>query len=108
MIDQCELGGMKFMEILLTDKASDWFQAEMFLKKGDFVRFFVRYGGASTIQEGYSLGVNKEEPLEVGVKHVQEGIIYFIEDRDTWYFDGYNLQVDYDELTDGPVYTYKK
>ena len=49
-------------------------------------------------REGYSLGVNKEEPLEVGVKHVQEGIIYFIEDRDTWYFDGYNLHVDYDEL----------
>ena len=51
-----ELGGMKFMEILLTDKASDWFQAEMFLQKGDFVRFFVRYGGASTIQRRILFG----------------------------------------------------
>ncbi|CAM4011308.1 HesB/YadR/YfhF family protein [Lederbergia lenta] len=95
------------MNITLTDKALEWFKDEMLLKKGDFVRFYVRYGGSSPIQEGFSLGVNKEEPMEVGVSHEQDGVIYFVEERDTWYFDKYDLFVDYDEKTDGPSYEYK-
>ncbi|MEK3886485.1 HesB/YadR/YfhF family protein [Bacillus sp. FSL K6-3431] len=95
------------MNIALTTRASAWFQDEMFLNEGDFVRFYVRYGGSSPIHEGFSLGVNKEEPMDIGVEHRQDGIIYYVEERDIWYFDKYDLLVDYDEITDGPIYEYK-
>lgn len=95
------------MNIEISNDAAAWFQEEMLLNEGDFVRFYVRYGGSSPIQEAFSLGVNKEEPLEIGVKHVKDGIIYFIEERDQWYFKEYDLFVDYDEKADGPKYEYK-
>lgn len=96
------------MQIHLTDKAAEWFHNEMFLEKGDYVRFYVRYGGSSPIQHGFSLGVNKETPIDVGVLHERNGIKYFIETRDTWYFDGHDLYVDYNEKLDEPSYEYKK
>ncbi|MCR2822890.1 HesB/YadR/YfhF family protein [Lederbergia panacisoli] len=96
------------MEIHLTDKAAEWFHDEMYLTKGDYVRFYVRYGGSSPIQQGFSLGVNKEEPIDVGILYERDGINYFIENRDTWYFDGHDLYVDYNQKLDEPLYEYKK
>ncbi|MBS4194113.1 HesB/YadR/YfhF family protein [Lederbergia citri] len=96
------------MQIHLTGQAAEWFHNEMFLKKGDYVRFYVRYGGSSPIQQGFSLGVNKEEPIDAGVLEEKDGINYFIESRDAWYFDGHDLYVDYNEKLDEPLYEYKK
>ncbi|KRG09700.1 HesB/YadR/YfhF family protein [Lederbergia galactosidilytica] len=95
------------MEIKLTDKAAEWFESEMFLHTGDYVRFYVRYGGSSPIQQGFSLGVNKEEPMDPGIEMEKNGITYFIEMRDIWYFDNYDLIVDYDEKQDEPIYNYQ-
>lgn len=96
------------MEIKLTDRAAEWFESELFLHTGDFVRFYVRYGGSSPIQQGFSLGVNKEEPMDPGIEMNKNGITYFIETRDIWYFDEYDLHVDYDEKQDEPIYEYKQ
>lgn len=95
------------MEIKLTDRAAEWFESEMSLHSGDFVRFYVRYGGSSPIQQGFSLGVNKEEPMDPGIEMEKNGITYFVETRDVWYFDQYDLVVDYDEKQDEPIYDYK-
>ncbi|MBO0993007.1 HesB/YadR/YfhF family protein [Bacillus sp. SD088] len=95
------------MEIKLTDRAAKWFESEMSLHSGDFVRFYVRYGGSSPIQQGFSLGVNKEEPMDPGIEMIKNGITYFVETRDVWYFDQYDLVVDYDEKQDEPIYDYK-
>lgn len=96
------------MHIKISDHAIDWFKDELSLRNGDTVRFFVRYGGSSPIQEGFSLGLNKEEPMDPGVILNKDGVTFFIEERDIWYFKDYNLIVDFDEDTDGPVYSYKK
>ncbi|HEY4553030.1 MAG TPA: HesB/YadR/YfhF family protein [Bacillaceae bacterium] len=96
------------MNIHFTDEALQWFQKEMDLQKGDSIRFYVRYGGSSPIQEGFSLGLNKEAPMETGAEKEQEGILFFVEERDLWYFDGYDLHVGYDEKRDEPVYDYHK
>lgn len=95
------------MEIKITDKAVQWFKQEMELIEGDYIRFFVRYGGSSPLHEGFSLGMNKEEPMDPAVIVNKDGCRYFIEERDIWYFNGHNLLVDYDEKTDGPIYRYE-
>lgn len=95
------------MNIHFTDTALQWFKEEMHLTTGDFVRFYVRYGGASPIQEGFSLGFNKEEPIEVGIKEIHDGVVFYVEEKDLWYFKNYDLYVDYDQRADGPVYEYK-
>ncbi|WP_144462341.1 HesB/YadR/YfhF family protein [Siminovitchia fortis] len=96
------------MQIKISDHAMEWFKDEMFLEKGDNVRFFVRYGGSSPLQEGFSLGMNKEEPMDPGVEYNKDGITFFIEERDLWYFKDHDLIVNVDENSDGPTYSYEK
>ncbi|OCA91977.1 HesB/YadR/YfhF family protein [Pseudobacillus wudalianchiensis] len=96
------------MNIQVGEKARAWFKNEMDVNQGDYVRFFVRYGGSSPLHEGFSLGVSKDEPMEIGVKSELDGVVYFIEQKDLWYFDGHDLRVNYNEKLDEPEYEYVK
>jgi uncharacterized protein YneR len=92
------------MEIMIKPKALEWYKEELDLHEGDFVRFFARYGGCSTVQKGFSLGINKEAPLHPVAQTTIDGVTFFIEDNDIWYFDGHNLIVDFNEQADEPVF----
>ncbi|PEJ56739.1 hypothetical protein CN692_16010 [Bacillus sp. AFS002410] len=85
------------MKITITDDAIKWFQDEMNVKEGDTVRFFARYGGNSTIHKGYSLGVTKEQPVNIGESITINNVVYFINETDLWYFKDYNLNVIIDD-----------
>ncbi|WJY28330.1 MULTISPECIES: HesB/YadR/YfhF family protein [Sporosarcina] len=85
------------MEIRITQKAADWFKEEMDAERGEAVRFFARYGGSSPLHEGFSLGVTKEQPDEAAVEAETDGIRFYIESRDVWYFDSHDLHVDVDD-----------
>ena len=82
------------MKITVTEKAMAWFKEEMDAKPGDHIRFFARYGGCSTVQSGFSLGVSREMPNHIGAKHEQAGITFYIEENDLWYFEENDLIVD--------------
>ncbi|MCZ0755722.1 HesB/YadR/YfhF family protein [Anoxybacillus sp. J5B_2022] len=92
------------MEIVIKPKAFEWYKEELNLRQGDFVRFFPRYGGCSTVQTGFSLGIDKEAPFDPKAETTIGGVTFFIEDRDVWYLDGNNLVVDFNEQTDEPVF----
>jgi uncharacterized protein YneR len=96
------------MNIRMNEDAAKWYMNEMFLKKGDFVRFFVRYGGCSTVQSGFSLGVEKENPVNAGVSTVIEDVTYYIEEKDLWYFDGHDLEVNFNSQFNEPEFSYQK
>jgi uncharacterized protein YneR len=96
------------MNIRMNEDAAKWYMNEMFLKKGDFVRFFVRYGGCSTVQSGFSLGVEKENPVDAGVSTVIEDVTYYIEEKDIWYFDGHDLEVNFNAQFNEPEFSYQK
>lgn len=96
------------MKIILSDEALQWFKDEMEVEKGDFVNFFARYGGSSPLHEAFSLGVTKVEPDEPTVQVEKDGVLYFIERKDEWFFDGHDLIVNIDEELQEPSYSYKK
>ena len=73
------------MEIKLSKEALHWFRQEMEVESGDYIRFYARYGGSSPFHEGFSLGMNREQPHEVGVETVIEDIHFYIEKSDEWY-----------------------
>ena len=81
------------MKIVLSDEALDWFKEEMAVVSGNSIQFFARYGGASPLHEGFSLGVRMEEPDEPAVVTEVEGVRYYIERRDEWYFVDHDLHV---------------
>ncbi|SDB82512.1 Uncharacterized protein YneR [Pelagirhabdus alkalitolerans] len=89
------------MEITFTQPAIKWFKNEMDLEEGDYLRFFVRYGGHSSIQPGFSLGISmQDEPYEPLAKREIDGIIFFIEKKDQWYFKNNRLHVKYSRKRD--------
>ncbi|MGG3797531.1 HesB/YadR/YfhF family protein [Metabacillus fastidiosus] len=94
------------MNLEVHRKAADWYINELQLNKGDFVKFFVRYGGCSNIQKGFSLGVMKQAPEEIGTSDEAEGVTFYIEGRDLWYFDQYDLAVYLDEKNNEPLFDY--
>lgn len=83
------------MNMKVTKGALDWYKEELDLETGDHVRFFVRYGGCSNVQKGFSLGILKDLPMNIGISTEVEGITFFIEESDLWYFDNHDLSVTY-------------
>jgi uncharacterized protein YneR len=96
------------LKIVINDQAANWYKEEMGLNTGDYVRFFARYGGHSTVQQGFSLGISNEEPLDAGISTTKDGITYYIEQKDLWYFDNHHLYVEFNEKAKEPEFKYEK
>ncbi|MDV6377079.1 HesB/YadR/YfhF family protein [Sporosarcina sp. GW1-11] len=82
------------MNIKVSEKAIHWFQDEMETASGDYVKFFARYGGSSPLHEGFSIGITKEIPDEIAAETVIDGVHFYVEARDLWFFDAHDLHVD--------------
>lgn len=92
------------MQITVTHEAINWFQRELGVQSGDAIRLFVKYGGASTIHPGFSLGLSVEPPAAVGVSSNTDGILVFIREDDLWYLNNQDLTVEWDPAEDEPRY----
>ena len=96
------------MNIQVTEEALRWFKEEMEATSGDTIRFYARYGGSSPFHEGFSLGMNREVPHDIGVKEIIEEICFYIEQADLWFFNDHSLLVDVNRETDELKYNYLK
>lgn len=47
-----------------------------------------------------------DQPEDALVKEEINGVLYFIEKNDEWFFSGYDLQVDFNAEKDEPIYTF--
>lgn len=95
------------MNIVITDQALKWFFDEMEVQSGDCIRFYARYGGSNPFHEGFSLGMSKDDPLNPSIVLEREGITFYIEEDDVWFFDEHNLIVDFDNKQDELSYKYQ-
>lgn len=97
------------MKLTISDDASKWFAEELGLQKGDGLKFFGKGYGTSTIQPGFSLGMlvdnNPDRPVAETEK---DGIKYYVNYGDAWYFFGYDLEVTLNYETNEPQYNYIK
>lgn len=96
------------MNIVLTAAALNWFKEEMEVERGDYIRFYARYGGSSPFHEGFSLGMNRELPHEIGVETIVENLHFYIEKTDEWFFNQHDLHVSVDDTAEELQYTYKQ
>jgi len=94
------------VNIKVTKEALRWFKEEMEVTSGDSIRFYARYGGSSPFHQGFSLGMNRETPHDVGVNEIIEGIYFYIEKDDLWFFNEHNLLVDVNVTTEELKYDY--
>ena len=96
------------MKLTISEKAISWFKDEMGLTKGDTLKFFAKIYGSSPVQESYSLGFAKDYPIDIITSLEADGIIFFIEESDLWYFNEHDLHVDYNEKKDELEFKYNK
>lgn len=96
------------MKIVITEQALKWFYDEMDVQSGDYIRFYARYGGSNPFHVGFSLGMSKDDPLNPSIVLQQNGITFFIEKDDEWFFNDHDLLVDFDEKIDELKYEYKQ
>lgn len=94
------------MKMTVTDRARAWFEEEMNINSGQAVQFFVRYGGDANFQSGFSLAVAVKNPDDPEVMTEVNGITFYVEQKDSWYFDNTDFTVDYDEDIGEITYTH--
>lgn len=99
---------MTQLNIIVSDEALTWFEDEMDVESGDAICFFARYGGSSPLHDGFSLGVMKEAPDEAAIEVERNGVRYYIESRDEWFFIEHDLHVNVDSKLDELIYSYEK
>lgn len=97
------------MEIKISDDALKWFKEEVDIGEDNYIKFQAKYGGESEIHQGFSLAFEVDGKMEDPVTSVdKDGITFFIDANDAWYFDGYNLLVNYDQELEEVSYKYEK
>ncbi|KRL92884.1 hypothetical protein FD10_GL000997 [Lactiplantibacillus argentoratensis DSM 16365] len=95
------------MKITITDLASKWFHDDMGVTTGNGVRFYGKTYGKTAVHSGFSIGIMRDDEPHQPIAMVEkDGVNYYVNDRDEWFFKGYDLTVDYDEQNDGPKYDY--
>ncbi|WP_181348546.1 HesB/YadR/YfhF family protein [Thalassobacillus sp. CUG 92003] len=94
------------MNLTITDQALQWFKDELNPQQPTGVRFYVRYGGSGGLKSGFSLGIMLDEPHEPAVEVSQDEVYFFIESKDIWYFDDYDMHVVYNDTLEEPDFEY--
>nr|WP_184530364.1 hypothetical protein [Bacillus benzoevorans] len=92
------------MQITMSDKVVQWYKEDLALTEGDFVKFYVRYGGFNSFIKGFSLGVDKERPEQTYTQIKKDGITFFMEDTDTWYLEDKDLVIEFNERLGEPEF----
>ncbi|QDP41862.1 HesB/YadR/YfhF family protein [Radiobacillus deserti] len=90
------------MSMSITQPAAQWFIREMDLEKGDFVRFYVRYGGHGGVYSGFSLAISNDPPNDPAMEIEELGVTFYVETSDAWYFREHDFHIKfkrkYDEI----------
>jgi uncharacterized protein YneR len=97
---------MRAMRIEISKGAASWFKRELGLSDGDYIRLFPRYSSGGGLHPGFSLGIATEPPVRPGAQTMEQGVMFFMEEQDLWYMEGYGLSVVYSEAEDDIEYRY--
>lgn len=95
------------MEIIVKPKAAAWYQEEVGIKPGFGIRFKAKIYANSPINEGFGLAFDTDEPVQpISQTTTENGILFFVEENDEWFFNGHDLMVDYNEKLKEPRYIF--
>ena len=94
------------MGIQVENQAALWFKRELDLSDGSAVRLYPRYSSGGGLHPGFSLGIAAERPVDPGMAEEVEGVTFFMEQRDLWYMEGFDLEIAYAEAEDDISYRY--
>ncbi|WP_315305974.1 iron-sulfur cluster biosynthesis protein [Enterococcus devriesei] len=96
------------MKLTITSKAQTWFKQELELVEGQGIKFYGKVYGKTQVHDGFSVGMAVDTPESPLIEENVNGMLFFVEEADEWFFKGYDLVVDYDEELDEPKYEFMR
>ncbi|WP_270328093.1 HesB/YadR/YfhF family protein [Enterococcus malodoratus] len=96
------------MKLTITPKAQEWFKRELELGEGQGIKFYGKVYGKTQVHDGFSVGMSVDSPESPLIEENVNGMIFFVEEVDEWFFKGYDLVVDYDTELDEPKYDFNQ
>ncbi len=96
------------MLISIDEKATTWFTREFEFNKPFSIRMYPQYAGFGQKNKGYTLAFSAETPTNEGYTTKINGITFFVEDNDVWFFKDTETYLSVDELIDELQVTFKE
>jgi uncharacterized protein YneR len=94
------------MLLSIDESAATWFNKEFEINKPLSIRMFPQYAGFGEKHKGYSLAFSAETPTNVGFTTEINGITFFIEGNDVWFFEDTETYLSVNDLLDELHVTY--
>lgn len=94
------------MKLTITPKAQEWFKREIELSDGQGIKFYGKVYGKTQVHDGFSVGMSVDTPETPLIEENTNGMMFFVEEADEWFFKGYDLVVDYEEKLEEPKYDF--
>lgn len=88
------------MVISIDEKAFSWFTKEFELDKPFSIRMFPQYAGFGQKHKGYSLAFSAEKPSNAEFTKEINGITFFVEGNDSWFFNDTETYLSVDHTED--------
>lgn len=92
------------MNLNVSKEAAQWYKSEMHLEEGDSIKFFGKVYG----KNGFSIALAKMEPTKSLLEVTVEGITFYVEKTDSWFFEDTDLKVTLDPDLKEPNYDFVK
>lgn len=75
------------MFISIDENAFSWFTKEFESSTPFSIRMYPQYAGFGEKHKGYSLAFSVEAPTDARFREEINGITFFVEDNDVWFFE---------------------
>ncbi|MCM3725555.1 hypothetical protein M3226_07650 [Neobacillus cucumis] len=96
------------MFISIDEKAALWFTEEFEINKPISIRLFPQYAGFGEKNKGYSLAFSVEQPEDAGYAQEMNGITFYVEGNDIWFFEDTETYLSFDEVLEEIQIIYKE
>ena len=97
------------MKLTVDEQAANWFKEEVGIREGAGIRIKAKIYGGSPVREGFGLAIDPVEALSpIASFEAENGVFFFIEDTDEWFFDEHDLTITLNEALNEPHYIYSK
>ncbi|MEH7443941.1 hypothetical protein V7201_16630 [Bacillus sp. JJ1122] len=96
------------MTISIDQNAYKWFEREFDTPKPFYIRLYPQYAGFGDKNKGYSLAFARETPSIPAQQQEIDGITFFVESNDTWFFEETNVEIKYSDTEQEIFALYKE
>ena len=95
------------MKLTMTPEIAQWFDDNMVVQEGDGIQVGVKIYSSSPINRNMGIVLQQRRPDQpVAEVTTPAGTKVFVDQQDAWFFEGYDLEIIFNEVLEGPDYIY--